>query len=98
MSNMHLSIPSSRYFFEKSPGVFISRANMIAQTPEEELEADKILQLVSGDNREYGVYYDPSSAANLSRGKIAEWQWVLVHFSCFFSVLLAGWYPMMIPC
>ncbi|KAK7946749.1 uncharacterized protein PG986_011070 [Apiospora aurea] len=88
---MRVSMPSSRYFFEKSPGVFISRANLIAQTPEEELEADKILQLASGDNREYGVYYDPSSEANLSRGKIAEWQWVLVHFSCCFSTLLAGY-------
>ncbi|KAK8071093.1 MFS transporter [Apiospora hydei] len=87
---MRVSIPSSRYFFEKSPGVFISRANLIAQTPEEELEADKILQLASGDNREYGVYYDPSSEANLSRGKIAGWQWVLVHLSCCFSTLLAG--------
>ncbi|KAK8005384.1 major facilitator superfamily domain-containing protein [Apiospora arundinis] len=88
---MRLSIPSSRYFFEKSPGVFISRANLIAQTPEEELEADKILQLVSGDSREYGVYYDPSSEANLSRGKIAEWQWILAHLSCCISTLLAGY-------
>ncbi|KAK7972992.1 hypothetical protein PG988_007126 [Apiospora saccharicola] len=88
---MRVSMPSSRYFFEKSPGVFISRANLIAQTPEEELEADKILQLASGDGREYGVYYDPSSEANLSRGKIAEWQWVLVHLSCCISTLLAGY-------
>ncbi|KAK8024247.1 major facilitator superfamily protein [Apiospora rasikravindrae] len=91
MSNLRVSMPSSRYFFEKTPGVFISRANLIAQTPEEELEADKILQLASGDSREYGVYYDPSSEANLSRGKIAKWQWVLVHLSCCFSTLLAGY-------
>ncbi|KAK7917241.1 MFS drug efflux transporter [Apiospora marii] len=88
---MHVSMPSSRYFFEKSPGVFISRANLIAQTPEEELEADKILQLASGEGGEYGVYYDPSCEANLCRGKIAEWQWVLVHLSCCISTLLAGY-------
>ncbi|KAK8040652.1 hypothetical protein PG991_000440 [Apiospora marii] len=87
---MHVSMPSSRYFFEKSPGVFISRANLIAQTPEEELEADKILQLASGEGGEYGVYYDPSCEANLCRGKIAEWQWVLVHLSCCISTLLAA--------